>query len=74
MRLPWDVYTCYLKGLKIRGTVRIADTIKALGGTPVSVEMVDACDGLQRGVINGILDAMEAWRTKDTRGAIWKAV
>jgi TRAP-type C4-dicarboxylate transport system substrate-binding protein len=51
-----------LKGLKIRGTGRIADTIKALGGTPVSVEMVDAYDGLQRGVIDGILDAMETWR------------
>jgi TRAP-type transport system periplasmic protein len=51
-----------LKGLKIRGTARIADTVKALGGTPVAVEMVDAYDGLQRGVIDGILDAMETWR------------
>jgi TRAP-type C4-dicarboxylate transport system substrate-binding protein len=52
-----------LKGLKIRGTGRIADTIKALGGTPVSVEMMDCYDGLQRGVIDGILDAMETWKT-----------
>ena len=51
-----------LKGLKIRGTARIADTVKALGGTPVAVEMTDAYDGLQRGVIDGILDAMETWR------------
>lgn len=51
-----------LKGLKIRGTGRIADTVKALGGTPVPVEMMDAYDGLQRGVVDGILDAMETWR------------
>lgn len=51
-----------LKGLKIRGAGRIGDTAKALGATPVPVEMADAYDGLQRGVVDGILDAMETWR------------
>ncbi len=51
-----------LKGLKIRGAGKIGDTAKALGATPVPVEMADAYDGLQRGVVDGILDAMETWR------------
>jgi TRAP-type C4-dicarboxylate transport system substrate-binding protein len=51
-----------LKGLKIRGAGKIGDTVKALGATPVPVEMADAYDGLQRGVVDGILDAMETWR------------
>jgi TRAP-type transport system periplasmic protein len=51
-----------LKGLKIRGAGRIGDTVKALGATPVPVEMADAYDGLQRGVVDGIMDAMETWR------------
>jgi TRAP-type C4-dicarboxylate transport system substrate-binding protein len=51
-----------LKGQKIRGAGRIGDTAKALGATPVPVEMADAYDGLQRGVVDGILDAMETWR------------
>ncbi len=51
-----------LKGLKIRGAGRIGDTVKALGGTPVPVEMSDAYDGLQRGVVDGIMDAMETWK------------
>lgn len=52
-----------LKGLKIRGAGRIGDTVKALGGIPVPVEMAEAYDGLSRGVVDGILDAMETWRT-----------
>jgi TRAP-type transport system periplasmic protein len=51
-----------LKGLKIRGAGRIGDTAKALGATPVPVEMADAYDGLQRGVVDGIMDAMETWK------------
>lgn len=51
-----------LKGMKIRGAGRIGDTAKALGATPVPVEMPDAYDGLQRGVVDGIMDAMETWR------------
>lgn len=50
-----------LKGLKFRATGKLADVMKALGGIPVAVEMVDIYDGLQRGVVDGILDSMETW-------------
>ena len=55
-----------LKGLKIRATGRPADVLKALGGTPVGVEMADIYDGLQRGVVDGLLTSMEVqkgWKT-----------
>ena len=48
-----------LKGLKIRATGRPADILKAVGGTPVGVEMADMYDGLQRGVVDGVLSSME---------------
>jgi TRAP-type transport system periplasmic protein len=48
-----------LKGLKIRGTGRIGDLTKALGATPIPVEMVDLYDSLRRGVIDGNLGPME---------------
>ena len=55
-----------LKGLKIRAAGRPADVIKNLGGTPVPVEMADIYDGLQRGVVDGLLTSMEVqkgWKT-----------
>ncbi len=55
-----------MKGLKIRATGKLADVIKALGGTPVAVEMVDVYDGLQRGVVDGVLDSMETWQSWKT--------
>jgi TRAP-type C4-dicarboxylate transport system substrate-binding protein len=51
-----------LKGLKIRGTGRIADTIKALGAVPVPLEMGDVYDSAQRGLIDGIIEVMETWK------------
>ncbi len=51
-----------LKGLKIRGTGRPADTIKALGATPVALEMGEVYDAAQRGLLDGIYDAMETWK------------
>jgi TRAP-type transport system periplasmic protein len=48
-----------LKGLKIRAAGRPADILKAVGGTPVGVEMADMYDGLQRGVVDGVLSSME---------------
>jgi TRAP-type C4-dicarboxylate transport system substrate-binding protein len=48
-----------LKGLKIRASGRPADVLKVLGGTPVGVEMADMYDGLQRGVVDGVLSSME---------------
>jgi len=55
-----------LKGLKIRAAGRPADVMKNLGGTPVPVEMADIYDGLQRGVVDGLLSSMEVnkgWKT-----------
>ena len=49
-----------LKGLKIRASGRPGDVLKTLGGTPVGVEMADIYDGLQRGVVDGVLSSMEA--------------
>jgi TRAP-type transport system periplasmic protein len=48
-----------LKGMKIRGTGRIGDIVKALGGTPMPVEMVDLYESLRRGVIDGNLGPFE---------------
>ena len=48
-----------LKGLKIRGTGRIGDLVKALGATPMPVEMVDLYESLRRKVIDGNFGPME---------------
>lgn len=51
-----------LKGLKFRGMGRPADTIKALGATPVALEIVDTYDAVQRGLLDGLLDAADLWK------------
>ena len=51
-----------LKGMKIRGTGRPADIIKAMGATPVALEMGDVYDACQRGLLDGVYDAMEIWK------------
>lgn len=51
-----------LKGLKIRGTGRPADTLKALGCVSVALEMGDVYDAAQRGLLDGMYDAMETWK------------
>ena len=48
-----------LKGLKIRGTGRIGDVVKALGGTPMPVEIVDTYEALRRNVVDGNLGSAE---------------
>ncbi len=48
-----------LKGLKIRGTGRIGDIVKALGATPMPIEMVDLYEALRRGVLDGNLGSAE---------------
>ena len=48
-----------LKGLKIRGTGRIGDIVKALGATPMPIEMVDLYESLRRGVVDGNLGSAE---------------
>jgi TRAP-type C4-dicarboxylate transport system substrate-binding protein len=48
-----------LKGMKIRGTGRIADITKALGALPMPLEMVDVYEALRRGVLDGNLGNFE---------------
>jgi TRAP-type C4-dicarboxylate transport system substrate-binding protein len=54
-----------LKGLKIRGQAGIADTIKALGGTPIPLEQADVYESLRRGVIDGVFgpfEVLKGWK------------
>ena len=48
-----------LKGLKIRGAGRIGDNVKALGATPMPLEIVDMYEALRRGVMDGNLGSAE---------------
>ena len=68
-----------LKGLQIRGTGRIADIVKALGATPMPLEMMDIYDSLRRGVIDGNfgpLEQLKGWKVGEVEKyttASWKA-
>ena len=44
-----------LKGAKIRATGQTSEVVKALGGTPVPIEMPDLYEALRRGVIDGAM-------------------
>ncbi len=48
-----------MRGLKLRGTGRLGDIVKSLGGTPVPIETPDLYDSLKRGVIEGALLPLE---------------
>jgi TRAP-type transport system periplasmic protein len=48
-----------LKGLKIRGTGRSGDIVKALGAVTIPVEMMDMYESLKRGVIDGNMGPYE---------------
>ena len=48
-----------MKGLKLRGTGRLGDVVKALGATPIPIETPDLYDSLKRGVIEGALLPLE---------------
>jgi TRAP-type C4-dicarboxylate transport system substrate-binding protein len=48
-----------LKGMKIRGTGRIGDIVKALGAVPMPIETVDLYEALRRGVIDGTYTPLE---------------
>ena len=55
-----------LKGLKLRGTGRIGDVVKALGAVPIPLETPDLYDGLKRNVIEGAfisIETMKGFRT-----------
>ena len=49
-----------LKGLKIRSTGMSAEVMKALGATPVPMPMPDTYQALQKGVVDGSCNPMEA--------------
>ncbi len=54
-----------VKGIKIRAVGQMTDIIKALGGVPVPLEMVDVYDALRRGVIEGVtvdLSTLKYWK------------
>ena len=54
-----------LKGLRIRSTGMSAEMVKALGATPVAMGMPDAYQSLQKGVVDGSaqpLEADEGWK------------
>jgi TRAP-type C4-dicarboxylate transport system substrate-binding protein len=48
-----------VKGLKLRGTGRLGDIVKALGAAPIPIETPDLYDGMKRGVIEGALLPLE---------------
>jgi hypothetical protein len=54
-----------VKGIKIRSVGVMTEVIKALGGVPVPLEMVDVYDSLRRGVIEGVtvdLSTLKYWK------------
>lgn len=55
-----------LKGLKIRGTGRSGDVVKALGATVVPIEMMDMYDALRRGVMDGNMGPFEQLKSFKT--------
>jgi TRAP-type C4-dicarboxylate transport system substrate-binding protein len=57
-----------LKGLKIRGTARQGDILKALCAVPVPLEMADLYESMRRGVIDGNYGGIQqtkGWRTAE---------
>jgi len=70
---PYVIYTANkpvrtleeLKGLKIAGKGRIADTLKALGAAPVPLETGDYYESLKRGVVDGAaspINTLKDWK------------
>lgn len=49
-----------LKGLRIRSTGMSAEMVKALGATPVAMGMPDSYQSLQKGVVDGTANPLEA--------------
>jgi TRAP-type C4-dicarboxylate transport system substrate-binding protein len=67
-----------MKGLKLRGTGRLGDIVKALGGTPIPVSTPELYDSLKRGVIEGALlpyETLKGFKTGEVQKyvtASWK--
>jgi TRAP-type transport system periplasmic protein len=47
------------KGIKLRAVSRVADVVKALGGTPMPIEMADISESLSKGVVEGSYGPIE---------------
>jgi TRAP-type transport system periplasmic protein len=55
-----------LRGMKLRGTGRLGDIVKALGAVPLPIENVELYDGLRRGVVEGAylpLETLKGFKT-----------
>jgi TRAP-type C4-dicarboxylate transport system substrate-binding protein len=52
-----------LKGMTIRAPGRVGDTVKALGGSPVPMPIMEVYDGLAKGVIDGVNIPFETLKT-----------
>lgn len=55
-----------MKGLRLRGTGRLGDIVKALGAVPVPIGTPDLYDALKRSVIDGALIPMETLKGFET--------
>ena len=68
-----------MKGLKIRGVGRMADIVKALGATPIPLEMADMYEAMRRGVVDGAfvpMESLKGWKTGEIARyatASWRA-
>jgi TRAP-type transport system periplasmic protein len=51
-----------LKGMKIRGTGRSGDIVKALGAIPMPIETPDLYEAIRRGVVDGAYLTMETYK------------
>jgi len=48
-----------LKGMKIRATGRISDTVKALGANPIPMDIGDVYESFRRGVLDGAVGGLD---------------
>jgi TRAP-type C4-dicarboxylate transport system substrate-binding protein len=52
-----------MKGVSLRAPGRIGDTIKALGGTPSPVPIMETYDAMSKGVVDGVNTPFETLKT-----------
>jgi TRAP-type transport system periplasmic protein len=48
-----------MKGVKLRGIGKMADTLRALGASPMPLDIVDLYEGVRRGVLEGAMLPLE---------------
>ena len=57
-----------MKGMKIRGTGRSGDIVRALGAVPMPIETPDLYEAIRRGVVDGAYLTMETYKGFKTGG------